>query len=252
MTDDGTYAITAKAARAAGIAEEHVRLARVLGQGQSRGKVSERCIYYRKPPRGVEAGWIVVNGTNPERQAGLFQKGFAPLHEYGLVSPQDVPIPYHMQDREESVLQAYRTWSTILLAPGGSEEFPVEQLISYRWYDPEVCPVPTARFPQLVGAQINRIWCEECSTVYYHKATHLARHLRTVHRYDRADVRNYGEQYGINFARDMGDVKRSTGPITYELPPEAAPSPDESFQPAIEFTDSRTPRGRGGRKVIED
>lgn len=234
----------------AAASENYVRLARLLGGGQGRGKVSERCMYYKKPFRGTEAGWIVVNGTNAERQAGLFRKGFVPLEAYGFVSPQDVVVPPWLLDRDESFLQSYRTWSTILTAPGGPDEFPVDQLVSYRWYDPDVCPVPSARFPQLVGVSITRVWCEECTTVYYHKPTHLARHLRTVHQYDRADVRAYGEQYGINFSRDLGDTKRTAlEAVTYELPPEPEAEPD---LPPVEFLDSRQPRGRGGRKAIED
>ena len=238
MTDD-------RAAQHAAVSEEHVRLARLLGGGQGRGKVSERCMYYKKPPKGVEAGWVVINGTNPERQQGLFMKGFVPLQQYGFVSPQDVTPP----DPESPTAQAYCTWSTILLKPGGPEEFPVEQLIAYRWYDPSVCPVPSARFPQLVGAKITRVWCEECTTVYYHKPTHLARHLRTVHHYDRADVRAYGEQYGINFARELDGPSRSVEAVAYEMP---APPVELPPLPPVEFEDSRTPRGRGARRPIED
>jgi hypothetical protein len=247
MTDNS---IAERSAQQAAVSEEHVRLARLLGGGQGRGKVSERCVYYRKPSRGAEAGWIVINGTNAERQQGLFAKGFVPLQQYGFVSPQDIALPYGARYEDEGQARSYRAWSTILLAPGGPEEFPVDQLIAYRWYDPEVCPVPTARFPQLVGVTITRVWCEECSTVYYHKPTHLARHLRTVHQYDRADVRAYGEQYGINFQRDMGDVKRGPETVAYEMPPE--PEPDLSPLPPVEFEDSRQPRGRGGRRVIGD
>jgi hypothetical protein len=235
-----SYGIGSRDAKAAAISEEHVRLAQLLGGGQQRGRVSERCMYYKKPPGGLEGGWIVVNGTNPERQHGLMMTGIVPLHEFGFVDPQAVDHPD----------PSYRTWSKILLAPGGPELFPVDQLIEFRWYDPEVCPVRQARFPQLVGVKITRVWCEECSTVYYHKPTHLARHLRAVHHYDRADVRAYGEQYGINFARELDRIARSVETVTYELPPE--PEAEPVPLPAVEFEDSRAPRGRGGRKVIED
>lgn len=245
-----SYDIRSRAAQQAAISDEHVRLARLLGGGQGRGKVSERVMYYRKPPRGAEAGWIVVNGTNPERQQGLFMKGFVPLQQYGFVNPQDVVIPDHLAEMDEALLRSYRTWSKILLAPGGAEEFPVDQLVSYRWYDPSVCPIRSARFPQLVGVTITRVWCEECSAVYYHKPTHLARHLRTVHQYDRADVRAYGEQYGITFARDLGEVRRGPEVVAYALPPD--PDEEEVPLPAVDFLDSRTPKGRGGRKAIED
>lgn len=237
-----------RAAQHAAVSDEHVRLARLLGGGQQRGKVSERCMYYRKPNRGAEANWIVVNGTNAERQQGLFQKGFVPLQQYGFVDPQAVTVPPYLEE-DEGRAASYRTWAKILLAPGGPDEFPVDQLISYRWYDTGICPVGPTRFPQLVGVKILRVWCEECSTVYYHKATHLARHLRTVHSYDRADVRAYGEQYGITFAREVDGPKRTIEAVTYELPP--TPEEDPPLPP-VDFLDSRAPRGRGGRKLIED
>lgn len=239
-----------RAAQHAAVSGEYQRLAKLLGNGQGKGKVSERCMYYKKPPRGAEAGWIVINGTNMERQQGLFQKGFVALHQFGFVDPQAITPPDAEMYEDEGKAAAYRTWAKILLAPGGPDEFPAEQLVAYRWYDQTVCPVPTARFPQLVGVKITRVWCEECTTVYYHKPTHLARHLRTVHHYDRADVRAYGEQYGINFARDLDGPRRTVDAVAYEMPPE--PEPEEPYVSPVEFTDSRAPRGRGGRKVIED
>lgn len=213
------------------VSAEHVRLAKMLGAGQARGKVSERSMYYKKPPTGNEAGWIVVMGTNPERQANLFMKGFVPLHQYGFVSPQDV-------DHEDP---SYRQWSQILLAPGGADEFPVEQLVAYRWYDPTICPVPSARFEQLVDVKIERIWCPECSDVYYHKANHLARHLRTVHKYERTEILAVGQELGISFAKEITSGRAPVEQVGYALPPEPEP---ELPLPQIEMDDTR-PRGRG-------
>ena len=67
-------------ARDHAVSEQHVRLAQMLGQ--AKGKVSERIMYYRKPASGSEAGWIVTAGTNPERQIGLYAKGFVTLERW--------------------------------------------------------------------------------------------------------------------------------------------------------------------------
>lgn len=226
----------ARAGRDAMVSEEHVRLARLLGGGQGKGKVSERAMYYRKPPTGAEAGWIVVMGTNPERQANLFMKGFVPLHEYGFVDPQsyDHPDP------------SYRTWAKLLLTPGGPEEMPADQVIAYRWYDPDICPVPSARFTQLKDVSITRVWCPECENVYYHKPNHLARHLRTVHSYDRAEILAVGQELGISFAKEVLTGRRAVEEVVYEVPPE--PESETMAMPLVEMEDNR-PRGR--RRMVE-
>jgi hypothetical protein len=214
------------------ISEQHVQLARTLGQGK--GKVSERCMYYRKPPRGLEAGWVVVQGTNAERQQGLFMKGFVPLQHYGFVNPQVIEPP----DPEADTAQAYRTWAPILTRPGGPEEFPVSQLIEYRWYDPRRCPVPGVRFPQLEGASLTKFWCPECETVYYHKAIHLARHLRSAHEWDRAEIGAYG--------KEAAEGRAAVEAFAYSAP-DIEPEP---VLPPIQMDveDVRAPhRGRRGR-----
>lgn len=228
----------ARLADEAAVSEQHVKLAKMLGNGQARGKISERAMYYRKPPKGNEAGWIVVNGTNPERQQGLFSKGCVPLQQYGFVDPQSV-------EHEDP---SYRQWAQILRAPGGPEEFPVEQLIAFRWYDPEVCPVPGVRFPQLDGVAIQRVWCPECETVYFHKPNHLARHLRVMHDYDRAEIIAVGQELGISFAKEMTNGRRGVEEIVYDAG-EAAHDDDEAPAPVVAFDEAR-PKAR--RKTVTD
>lgn len=194
------------------ISEQHVQLARILGQ--AKGKVSERLMYYRKAPKGLEAGWIVVQGTNAERQNGLFMKGMVPLHQYGIVNPQAVEPP----DPDANSAQAYRHWAQILTAPGGPEEFPVSQLMEYRWYDQRYCPVPGVRFPQLEGAKISKFWCPECESVYFHRAIHLARHLRSSHEWDRAEIAAYGDEAGISFTKEAVGDRATVETVEYAMP----------------------------------
>ncbi len=223
------------------ISQQHVQLARMLGQ--ARGKVSERCMYYRKPPKGVEAGWIVVQGTNAERQAGLFMKGFVPLQQYGFVNPQSVEAP----DPEADNAPAYRTWAPILLKPGGPEEFPVSQLIEMRWYDARYCPVPGVRFPQLEGASLTKFWCPECETIYYHKAIHLARHLRSSHEWDRAEIGAYGQEAGINFAKEASEGRAAVEAFEYSMP---AATPEPALPPIqMDVEEFRAPRRASNKET---
>lgn len=205
--------------------------------GQARGHVSERIMYYRKPNRGRDAGWIILAGTNPERQLGLFAKGLVPLDRYGFVNPQVVTPPDPGSDQAE----AYRMWAPILTAPGGPEEFPVSQLLEQRWYDPDICPVRGVRFPQLDGVALTKFWCPECETVYFHKAIHLARHLRSSHEWDRAEIGAYGAEAGINFAKESAGARAAVEAVVYDAP---EPEPEVPM-PVMEVEEFRAPSRRG-------
>lgn len=198
--------------------EDMISLARMVGGGQLRGKFSERAMYYRKPNTGSEAGWIVVAGTNPERQNQLMLRGFIPLQQYGFTSPQDVP-------HEDA---HYRYWYGILSKPGGPAEFPVDQLIAYRWYDPRFCPVPGVRFPQLAGVEIEEFDCPDCEEKRYHKSNHLARHLFVTHGWDRADIIAWGKEVGIDFRKEMANGGRVRRTVSYEAA-EPEPEPEVAY-----------------------
>jgi len=228
------------------VSEQHVRLAQMLGQ--AKGKVSERIMYYRLAPRGRAAGWIVTGGTNPERQLLYFRKGMVPLDRYGFVNPQDVQVP----DPESEQAEAYRVWSKILLSPGGPDEFPVSQIVEQRWYDPEICPVRGVRFPQLAGVHLQKFGCPECERVYFHKAVHLARHLRASHEWDRSEIARYGEEAGISFLRE-GAGRGGVEEVVYVMPDEPEPEPEPAPLMEIEEFGGPIRRGPGRpRKADQD
>lgn len=223
----------------ASISEQHVRLAQMLGQ--AKGRVSERIMYYRKPNKGAEAGWIVTAGTNPERQLSLYAKGFVPLDRYGFVNPQDMPVPEWVPEDQS---HAYRVWAKILTAPGGPDEFPIEQIVQLRWYDPNRCPVPGTRFPQMAGTKIARYFCPECHNTYFHDTMGLGRHLRGQHEYDRTEIATYGAEVGINFAKELVGGRTAFDSVEYELPPEPESA---TAAPLIEFEDGGGLRRGPGR-----
>ncbi|KKK75451.1 hypothetical protein LCGC14_2873550, partial [marine sediment metagenome] len=75
--------------------------------------------YYRRPNEGEDAGWIIVGPVsgNGTAVADFIRRGFEPLHKYGRI-PHDEPSP----------------WKTILSHPDGPGEFPVDQIMTARWF----------------------------------------------------------------------------------------------------------------------
>lgn len=188
----------------------------LAGQLLTQGRRSERVIYWRKPNKGLEASWITTGGTNMERQLQFLQRGFVPLTQYGEVGFK------RRADDPDGPFERYGQWGPILTHPQGPREFPVDQIVAYRWYDPAFCPVPGVRFPQMVGVKIVEFDCPECNNARFHKATHLARHLRVTHGYDRAELVALGQELGLSFAKEIargGTVERIYTIDETDLPP---------------------------------
>ena len=147
----------------------------------------EKEIYYRRPMRGQQAGWIIWGGS---RSGTILQdfirRGFQPLYDYGELR-HDLDTP----------------WRQILEHPNGPAEFPVDQVITLRWYtDP---PIEGVKFPQLQGHKVKEYKCPECDRDSFIAVDglggieHLARHLRLMHDWDRQSLTTYGKQVGIDF-----------------------------------------------------
>ena len=197
------------------------------GSGPLPGGKYEQDIYYRRPKTGSQSGWITVGPSRNGTCVGDFiQRGFEPLWKYGHI-PND---PTRWEDNQ---------WNTILRHPDGPEEFPIDQLMTLRWYENENCPVPGTRFPQLQGHTI-KVWpCVEhdCERKFYDHDDNgkgppaLANHLRIMHRWSVQDIIALGTRLGINFAelyKGMGQ------PVDINLEAEAEGSydcPDCNWQP---------------------
>ena len=137
----------------------------------------ERVIYYRR-----KNGWITWGDSQASKLLVKIQKGATPLAQYGEI-----------KDSKD-------LWGPILRA-GGAHEFPVEQVLTYRWY--KDCPVKGVRFPQLAGVKIIEFPCPECAREF-HSPLHLGSHLRVMHGYDRSEVLKYGEAMNIDFSKVPG------------------------------------------------
>lgn len=172
----------------------------------------DEIIYYRKPDKGLEANWITygdsASGTKLRDKERL---GFQPLWKYGLINSQQNDLRA-FGDKSHSAESEYDTnqyiWGNILSHPEGPAEFPVDQLIAFRWHIPQNCPVPEAYFPQLVGKKITQYTCpERCGRPPFVAVdgfggiSTLRSHLRVMHDWSQVELQAYGERVGIDFTK---------------------------------------------------
>lgn len=177
-------------------------------QGNSK---EEAVIYYRR-----RNGWITWGDTQPSKQIIMLRKGATPLPQYGNITASE------------------DLWGPIL-RNGGAHEFPVEQVLTYRWYRkdmlPDLRPIqqvgrtmqrvgaqPKVVFPQLVGVKITEFPCPEPCNRTFHSPLHLGGHLRVMHEYDRSEILKYGEAMNIDFTKIPGGkaIVEYDGPTALE------------------------------------
>lgn len=194
----------------------------VAGIGQSpiaTGKRSkfDRAVYFRRPNVGQYANWLTT-GSYTHREAKE-ARGFEYLRKYGFIPHVD-PV---LRDDDGNPVPLRDKWYPILAHPDGPAEFPLSQIVTYRWYIAEECPNPDARFPQLGGHKVTHYPCPECDRPPFFAldglggVEHLARHLRLMHDWDRPSLMKYGEKVGLDFDVVYGDLKKSydfTAPAT--------------------------------------
>lgn len=186
--------------------------------GQPNAGAGDQIIYYRRPRKGQDPGWIVygdsLSGTKLRDKVRL---GFEPLMQFGLINAPDRDVSMYgdkSHPRDEAMNKERYIWEGILTHPDGPAEFPVEQVVAFRWYRPENCPVPDVYFPQLVGKQITEYTCpERCGRPPFVAVGgvggvgSLRSHLRIMHGWDQNNLQAYGERVGIDFNKsDVNDV----------------------------------------------
>ena len=192
----------------------------------------DQVIYYRRPLMGKfgmpaeDAGWIVIGDSiSGSKHLDYARRGFTPLHKYGRIntSIRDAKaFGAKGQAAEEGWTNDRYKWEAILSHPDGPAEFPVEQVLTYRWYRPEFCPIPDVIFPQLQGLKIKEYRCpERCGRFPFIDfdgsggIRNLASHLRISHKWDVASLMAYGDRIGVDFTQ--ADV---TTAIAEEYSPE--------------------------------
>ena len=180
-------------------------------QGGGRGS-GDQVIYYRRPRKGNQAGWIIWGDSlSGSKLRDFLRRGFEPLMKYGAINSVGRNRKL-FGDSTNPVEEGYRrdqyVWEGILSHPDGPAEFPVEQIVTYRWYRPEQCPIPDVVFPQLKGLKVKEYNCpERCGRQPFVDVDGvggvgaLRQHLRIIHDWDQANLQSYGERVGIDFNR---------------------------------------------------
>lgn len=158
--------------------------------------------YYRKAGNG----WIVTAPIWHTFRADMEYKGCEFLPRYGAFTidqPWGTPNKDATGARFNSALEPWR----IIFQKGGAKEFPVEQVIAFRWHINS--PYAEVKFPQLEGVEVHDLWCPECESVVFSALSErgavdqLRRHLTSgkdnAHSYKPGDLMALGEQWKMDF-----------------------------------------------------
>lgn len=171
--------------------------------------LGDQVIYYRRPEfdrdgnRAENAGWITWGDSTSGTKLRDFQvRGMTPLFKYGVINSK----ANQKYAEEHDISPDKSVWVPILRHPDGPAEFPIDQVLTLRWYRPENCPVPGTVFPQLSGVKVKEYRCPECKRppfVDNHDGVGavygLATHLRIMHGWDRVALMAYGDRIGVDF-----------------------------------------------------
>ena len=184
--------------------------------------------YYKKPD-----GWLVVASTTPTNRSDYEYKGFRFLARYGEFVNGTAELRAKQNERDAKGNPwnpAIEPWRLVFQL-GGADEFPIDQIIAYRWHVRP--PYREVQFPQLQGVEITNYGCPECekglfaSTNPHEAAQQLRIHLTSAvsdsHRYTPSDLRALGQEWDIDFessriARRSVQLKPPEEPEVTEVP----------------------------------
>ena len=171
--------------------------------------MGDQVIYYRRPLLDKDgnpaenAGWIVWgDSTSGTKLRDYAIRGFTPIFTYGAINSA-ANIKWA---EDNKVKPPAWPWVPILRHPDGPAEFPIDQILTLRWYRPENCPVPGVVWPQLKGVKIKEYRCPECKRAPFVDNAGgvgaiygLGTHLRIMHGWDRVALMAYGDRIGVDF-----------------------------------------------------
>jgi len=168
---------------------------RVIGEVVSGTKKFSKWMYYRLPN-----GWISPAPAHPLEQAKRVERGQKPLKQYGQFEYDPFEIDANGQ-RWNVRDEPYR----MIFQKGGETEFPVDQVIAFRWHLRP--PYQEATFPQLEGVFWETYECPDCEQAVFtslskgYAPQDMISHLRLGHGWSRAEVAEYAREVGISFKR---------------------------------------------------
>lgn len=217
----------------------------------------EQVIYYRCPPvikhtgeRHEQAGWIICGDSQSPKLADNVMRGYIPLSEFGFVK------------------DSRNMWGPILSHPDGPRQFPLDQIIAYRWYHVDDLrrqwPGLPARyqrdqdlarlFPQLrdPDLKIKEYGCPNCRNRKFLEPRGLFQHLHNHHDFKTEDIFAWGEKMGIDFGdmlRDRAMTEVTFDPVddTPEEEPEYAGFTVEDVTDGPQGRTAGRPRDARGR-----
>lgn len=181
--------------------------------------LGDEVIYYRRPFKtrdgepAENAGWITwADSLSGTKLRDYEVRGFTPLRQYGFVNNEDrlndMIKRAHQERWTPRQFQAELIWGQILRHPDGPAEFPLEQIMTLRWYEPDNCPIrgvdPVELFPQLRGHKVKKYGCPQCRRTFAEvdgrgAGQPFANHLRIMHEYDMQNILTYGTKIGLDF-----------------------------------------------------
>ncbi len=161
--------------------------------------------YYR---RG-DNGWVVMASTTPSNRSDYEYKGFTFMPQYGQFkngTNEPRAKRYAADDRGTPWNPATEPWR-LIFQRGGAKEFPVDQIIAFRWHLRP--PYKEVTFPQLEGVTITNYPCPECDKGIFSSTNsreageqlraHLTSGINGRHGYTPTDLRELGHELEIDF-----------------------------------------------------
>ncbi len=188
--------------------------------GHTQGRGLGDAVYYARRPfftrdgdEANNAGWITwVDTLSGTKTRDYEYRGFSILRKYGPLNDEDrLNEALKQGSREGWTKRQFDNewiWGRILRHPDGPAEFPLDQIMTFRWYDPQHIPLrerkPVELFPQLRGHKVKIHRCPQCSRTFaevdgFGAAEGFANHLRIMHEYDMINILNFGTRIGIDF-----------------------------------------------------
>lgn len=224
-------------------------------RGTPQTGAGDQIIYYRRPAKGNNAGWITWGDSlSGSKYRDYSKRGFQPLEQYGSINTvqrdlrafgtKSLPVAPEFSGLEPEAHRARYVWEQILTHPDGPAEFPIDQIVTYRWYRPENVPVPDVVFPQLKGLKIREYNCpERCGRSPFVDidgiggTSALSNHLRISHQWDRVNIMSYGERVGIDFNKlDVIDAPVQEYEVSANAPQFVCEECGKSFRARVALT----------------
>jgi hypothetical protein len=150
---------------------------------QSSNRNINQC-YYRKAEWEADPGWLIV-GPGPEtvQSRGWRDKGRKMLEELSLtdrVSPKTGKRE-RIDEHTDNLGRNRYYW---LLKNGGAKEFPISQLVAYKWHIKPPYGMSKEAFPQFKEYELPEpFWCAICppQTMPKNSVQQLLQHLMVGH-----------------------------------------------------------------------